>query len=133
MDGDRVVNTWKTPTLLPWRYGFASGGTPPVRIGALYWSFFHSYRVFAPARRRYYMGAYAFDAEPPFAVRHVSRTPLLAGTDAHPLALWQHRVVFPAGALFDAATDEWLATLGVNDCRCAWMKIPHRELQASVA
>lgn len=97
---------WDT-TAYTRRYGELRGGTPPVRVGAHYVSFFHSrthsqgLTATAPApvvanlkrmswlrqvnrwRRehfapvRYYGGVYAFAAEPPFAPVFIRPAPLL--------------------------------------------------------
>lgn len=132
--GEDVVQTWKTDMVPVWAYGRPSGGTPPVRVGNLYWSFFHSsQRVGTMDKKRYFMGAYAFDAKPPFQIRYMSKQPIMAGTRAHPVTLWHHLVVFPMGAIYDQITDEWLVTLGVNDCLNAWVRIPHQHLLQTVA
>ena len=79
------------------------------------------------------MGVYAFESKPPFRIKYMSKAPILAGTKAHPVTLWHHLVVFPTGAIYDTAKDEWLVTLGVNDCLNAWIKIPHGQLLETVA
>ena len=133
VEGNKVINTWETPTYPTWPFGPPHGGTPPVRVGDLYWSFFHSNHNFTPSHRRYFMGVYAFDAKPPYTVRYMSKLPFLSGTKSHPVTLWHHLVVFPAGALYDKEKDEWLVTFGVNDCASAWIKIPHSQLMRTVA
>lgn len=107
-----------------WTYGEQRGGTPPVRVGDEYFSFFHSSVAWMPPYRRYFAGCYAFSADPPYEVTGITSYPLLFGSkeDARvdgtgPL------VVFPCGALF--RNGEWLVTLGVNDCRSAWIRLSH--------
>ncbi len=133
VEGNQVVNRWDTETYPTWAYGTPSGGTPPVLIGDLYWSFFHSHQKFTANHRRYFMGVYAFESKPPFRIKYMSKAPILAGTKAHPVTLWHHLVVFPTGAIYDQSKDEWLVTLGVNDCLNAWIKIPHGQLLETVA
>lgn len=134
VEGEDVVTTHTTDTVHAWPFGTPHGGTPPIRIGDLYWSFFHSHQLFTPSHRRYFIGAYAFEAKPPFAVKYMSRCPFLGGTNAHPIAgdLWKHLVVFPAGSIYDQVKREWLLTFGVNDCDNAWIRIPHSELLQTV-
>jgi len=108
-----------------WRYGEPRGGTPPVRVGDEYFSFFHSSLPCRTRSRRYYAGAYAFKSEPPFEITRMSCVPLLFGSELDPLRRHLPYVVFPAGAFYEGGV--WTMAFGVNDCRCAWMRIPHFE------
>lgn len=113
-----------------WSKGQVRGGTPPFYVAAddLYWTFFHSSVDISPTppRRRYYMGAYAFESKPPFAMVRRTAKPILTGSDQDPRDEGAPLCVFPCGALLTGNT--WHVTLGVNDCNCAWMMIPHNEL-----
>lgn len=117
------------------KYGHPRGGTPPVRLGDEYWSFFHSstpwdeWNAVHPghARRRYHMGAYAFEAKPPFKITRFSRKPILTGSQKDPWSDGLPLVVFPCGALFESS-QTWYITMGINDCASAWISIPHEEL-----
>lgn len=113
-----------------WTKGIIRGGTPPVYVAddEMFWTFFHSSVELGPnpPRRRYYMGAYAFDSKPPFPIRYRSSIPLLVGNGKDHREPGAPLCVFPCGALLDR--DVWHVTLGVNDCACAWIKIPHAEL-----
>lgn len=113
-----------------WSKGTVRGGTPPVFIDGLYWTFFHSSIELGPTppRRRYFMGAYAFDPEAPFRILWRTSKPLLIGSDKDPRDMGAPLCVFPCGALIDNGM--WHVTLGVNDCACAWIKIPHKELES---
>lgn len=132
LERDSVQSVHVTKMPFMWPYGRPCGGTPPVEVDGLYWSFFHSFQLFTQNHRRYFAGAYAFDTKPPYTIRRFSRIPFLAGTKAHPVSLWHHLVVFPTGAIFDPETREWLMTMGVNDCRNAWIRIPHSELERTL-
>lgn len=114
-----------------WRYGLPRGGTPPVFVEAdgFFWSFFHSSLDISPTppRRRYYMGAYAFEAWPPFRCMMATMRPLLTGSSEDPREPSAPFCVFPCGALLDG--DTWTVSFGVNDCLCAWIKIPHQEIR----
>jgi predicted GH43/DUF377 family glycosyl hydrolase len=122
-----VAKEWITPGV-KWRYGKARGGTPPVLHDGIYWCFFHSVLEISQRapRRRYYMGAYSFSAKPPFRVLRWTRKPLLAGSESDPFGPDAPCCVFPCGAI--QKDGEWLVSLGVNDCRNAWIKIPHDDL-----
>lgn len=114
-----------------WTKGAVRGGTPPVFVESdnLYWTFFHSSVELGPTppRRRYFMGAYAFEPEPPFRIVLRTSKPLLTGSEKDPREPSAPLCVFPCGALLDNVT--WTVTFGVNDCACAWIKIPHEELR----
>jgi predicted GH43/DUF377 family glycosyl hydrolase len=115
------------PSSLNWQFGQMRGGTPPVRIGDEYWSFFHSSLEWADqSSRRYHMGAYAFEAKPPFKITRYTQMPILSGSSEDK---WQHPkpvCIFPCGARLDK--DNWTVTFGVNDLNCGIIEIPHKEL-----
>ena len=128
-----VVDEHKTFASLGWTLGDIRGGTPPVRVGDHYLSFFHSSMPWKKlprygVRRMYFAGAYLFEAKPPFQIVAATRTDkrLLSGTWNEPTAESVPAVVYPTGAILDG--NEWFITMGVNDCRCAWMKIPHERV-----
>jgi len=108
------------------KYGQPRGGTPPVLIGDEYWSFFHSSVLWKDPKRRYFMGAYAFEAKAPFRVTRMTRKPLLAGSQNDPWVEGQPLVVFPCGAIF--RNNQWFVSMGINDMASAWIEIPHDEL-----
>lgn len=111
-----------------WPWGEMRGGTPPVLIGDRYWTFFHSSTSWAETgSRRYHMGAYTFEAKPPFRKLSYSIRPIFSGSQydtwAHPKPL----VVFPLGSILKDG--RWAVTMGVNDLNCAIAEIPHSELE----
>lgn len=113
-----------------WRFGRIRGGSPPVRIDDEFLLFFHSSRPwvdeYGRGRRRYYMGALTMTVRPPFRLTSITPNPLLIGSHHDIRELSSPLVVFPCGAkLIDNA---WLVTMGINDERCGWIKIPHAEL-----
>lgn len=122
---------------IPWQYGEPRGGTPPVRVGDEYISFFHSSLPWQPPKRRYFMGAYTFSAKPPFEPLRSTRSPLLIGSEQDMRSLNSPLAVFPCGAIRLRYKDDpirfddidWLVTLGLNDEHCAWIKIPYAELK----
>ncbi len=104
-----------------WKYGHPRGGTCPIRIGKQYLSFFHSSLPWRGGKRRYYMGAYAFEAEPPFQITAVTPKPLLVGSQDDPWAEGKPLVVFPCAALHEFGV--WTISLGVNDLVSALARI----------
>jgi len=59
-----------------WIFGIPHGGTPPVKAGDLWVSFFHSYRTHKVHKRQYFVGAYAFDEK--MRVRMFTPWPIVA-------------------------------------------------------
>ena len=114
---------------LKWDYGIIRGGTPPVLTenGDEYLSFFHSSLPDEKYHRRYYMGAYTFEAQPPFKITRITRSPLLAGSAADVWSKDKPLVVFPCGSRLKGG--KWLVTMGVNDLTSAWIEIPHSDLE----
>lgn len=109
-----------------WNYGEIRGGTPPVRVDDLYWTFFHSSMPWQGPYRRYYMGALAFQATPPFTPVFITPEPMLIGS---PHDRWNQRkppCVFPCGAVLQNGS--WFITYGVNDLNCGWVEIPHKSV-----
>ncbi len=111
-----------------WPYGEIRGGTTPVRVGDLYFTFHHSSLPWKGRYRRYYAGCLAFDAKPPFTPRLITNEPLLIGSQNDRWSQRKPLVVFPCGALYKNET--WLVTLGVNDLISAWLELPHKDLFA---
>jgi predicted GH43/DUF377 family glycosyl hydrolase len=116
----------ETKNRLNWNYGDIRGGTPPVRVGDEYFTFFHSSLPWKRRQKRYYAGAYAFEAKAPFRITRITPLPLLAGSENDTRINHGPLVVFPCGALFE--NDGWTVTSGVNDEATAWTKIPHVDL-----
>lgn len=127
----------------PWSmnaYGLMRGGSPPVLLGKYYYVFFHSAVIEQeqPKRiRRYYMGCYVFDKDPPFRQRAITTHPLLVGSEEDGGTL---PVIFPGGAVYIPGPKEskgrwkgrdgkWLIVFGVNDYRSGWIEIPHKDLK----
>ena len=112
-----------------WSWGQPRGGTPPVRVGDEYFCFFHShYHCPKDPGRIYVMGAYSFEACPPFKVTRLTRLPLLQAPQL-PMterAANGHLVVFPCGAIHDA--ESWLVSYGENDMWCKLCKFKHDDL-----
>lgn len=79
-----------------WNLGEIRGGTPASLIDGEFLTFFHScFPAKTPKGRAYVMGAYTFDAAPPFSVRKVVSHPL--GTLSDYTEGNSPKVVFPGG------------------------------------
>jgi len=115
-----------------WFYGQRRGGSNPIRIGDEYFAFFHSSTPWWNGRRRYYMGAYAFEAKPPFRITRSSTIPMLYGSAHNRRVLEFPLVIFPGGSLYDAEKQEHFAVFGVNDFESGWIRIPHKDLLSTM-
>lgn len=115
---------------VPWACGQIRGGSNPVKKGGHYYSFFHSSLPWEGRRKRYYMGAYAFQSHPPFSITHMTPEPILAGSRHNTNILGGPLVVFPCGAVM--RDNQWIVTGGLNDEATFWIKIPHKELMAKM-
>lgn len=123
----QFVELWKTEwDSKIWGYGQVRGGTPPVFIDGLYYTFFHSSTPFSTHKRQYHLGCYAFEAKPPFAVKRITLEPLLTGSRFDGGLPAKPPCLFAGGALFEDGT--WLVVSGVNDIKCSYVYIPHSEL-----
>lgn len=89
-----------------WNWGALRGGSPALRIGDEYLAFFHSSKNLPTVHSKgktmlhYFMGAYTFSAEPPFAITRMSPGPLVGAHfyDGPAYKTWKPlRVVFPSG------------------------------------
>ncbi len=112
-----------------WKFGQHRGGTPPIKVGDEYFCFFHS-SLPIHGSRRYYMGAYAFEAKPPFKITRVTKKPILEGSLNDIKTTASPPVVFPCGSQFE--NGEWLVVGGMNDVKCFWIRIPHDNLLSSL-
>jgi hypothetical protein len=115
--------------LADWDYGTIRGGTPPIQTdeGSEYLSFFHSSLPDEKYHRRYYMGAYTFESQPPFRITRMTKEPLLAGSSQDAMSKDKPIVVFPCGSRLKCG--KWLVSMGVNDLSSAWIEIPHDDLE----
>lgn len=131
VDNGVAKDQWITyPQNLKWQHGRPRGGTPPVLVDDVWYSFFHSCVPWKQKRLQYYMGAYAFENKPPYRITAMSRTPLLAGTPNDPSMGEAHSVIYPTGAIME--NGKWLIVAGENDEGCIWMEIPHDTILRSM-
>ena len=126
-DGQAVGDVYKTDGI-KWKYGHIRGGSNAIRVGDEYISFFHSSVKVEPDTRRYYMGAYCFNAKPPFNATRMTDEPILIGSEEDGRFKGLPYVVFPCGAIL--SRNNFVVSLGVNDYKSAWIEIPVNELDS---
>lgn len=100
----------KTSSNINWPWGELRGGTPALVEGDEYLAFFHTYKDMATVHSNgkkishYFIGAYTFELNPPFAITRISSKPIVAkGFYTGPAyKTWKPlRVVFPMGYVAD--------------------------------
>jgi len=93
-----------------WNWGELRGGTPALMWDGQYLAFFHSYKNIATVQSggkimsHYFMGAYTFSKDPPFALKHISSQPIVGDKfyNGPMYKTWKPlRVIFPGGYIFD--------------------------------
>ena len=91
---------------IDWSWGELRGGTPALLVDGSYLAFFHSDKAMATVQsgekvmNHYFMGAYTFEAEYPFALTGISPHPIVARAfyEGPMYKTWKPlRVVFPGG------------------------------------
>lgn len=119
-----------------WKYGIIRGGTPPIKYGDNYLSFFHSakdVKYKGQDGKQYYMGAYLFEAKPPFRPLAITERPLITGEivdDNIPRLSNKIFVVFPSGVIRKG--DSHYVSFGYNDYRCRYVEITDDLLQSEL-
>jgi predicted GH43/DUF377 family glycosyl hydrolase len=124
-----------------WDWGELRGGTPALSIDdGQYLAFFHSAQEMASIQSEekmmlhYFMGAYMFSPEPPFAITQISPEPIVAnGFYSGPVYKSSQkpaRVVFPGGYIFNEDYI-WIA-YGRQDQEVWILKLDKKKLLASL-
>jgi predicted GH43/DUF377 family glycosyl hydrolase len=119
VDDDGFTLLHMDPRLLPWDFGEPRGGTPPVRVGDEYFSFFHS-----SLDGIYHAGFYAFEATEPYRVTRWPRLPCLSAKEEYCRGV--RKVVFPSGSIFNGS--EWWVSYGLNDLYSCVARFKHSSL-----
>ncbi len=110
LGADRCENYATSRGSIEWKWGTPRGGTPALLDGDHYIAFFHSSDSMATVHSggkkipHYFMGAYTFSAQPPFAITAISPEPIVGKNFYHgnSYKTWKPlHVVFPAGFVFD--------------------------------
>lgn len=121
-----------------WNLGDLRGGTPAIYVKELdaYLTFFHSclrYRerepktlkVHQPFSRIYYMGAYLFDAKPPFKILAYTPQPL-SYKDQYKKLNVNYHIIFPCGLL--EQEDRFLISAGIQDEKTEILSVKKADL-----
>ncbi len=128
-------------TPMPWeeKWGKIRGGTPALQLDSEYLAFFHSSFFRKPLQQCWVIGAVTFDKNPPFEMKSVSQTPLLAhGMYSTPYEFRFRkrlfRVAFPGGVVEAQRKNRTLFYLvyGENDSGIKVLAIDKKRLLASL-
>ncbi len=124
---------------IDWKWGELRGGTPALLDGKSYLGFFHSFLDMKSVQSKgqkishYFMGAYRFQPNYPFALTHISREPIIGTTFYNPpeYPTWKPlRAIFPGGLIFD---DQYIwVVYGRQDHECFVVKIDKERLMNSL-
>jgi predicted GH43/DUF377 family glycosyl hydrolase len=116
---ETIASSWAS---VQWAWGQLRGGTPALKVGDEYLSFFHSSKNMRTTHSagknitHYFMGAYTFSSEPPFKITRISSNPIVGKKfyNGPTYKTWKPlRVVFPCGFIPD---DKYLwVTYGRQD------------------
>lgn len=118
-----------------WKWGGMRGGTPPIKIGNDYLTFFHSSCQFASKasngkmKMHYFMGAYTFQDSPPFTIRKVSSFPIIAEGMYTPTS-FDMQVIFPMSCFIH--NNQVYLAYGKNDEEMWIAIIPTKQLLSSL-
>jgi predicted GH43/DUF377 family glycosyl hydrolase len=118
------------------QWGAIRGGTPARLVDQQYLAFFHS--SFKERGKIWYvMGAYTFEAKPPYKVTAISKYPILFdgiyNTKAENTAKKGLRCIFPAGFVEGFENEEvFYLSCGENDCATKIITISKRNLLSSL-
>lgn len=120
------------------KWGEISGGTPAKKIGDEYLGFFHSWFTDENRLVWYVMGAYTFNATPPFNLTGISKYPILfRGIYETPFtntASINKKIIFPSGFVLENQNDRELIHLacGENDCSVKIVTMDKEQLLKSM-
>ncbi len=110
----RLRNDCKTVALtekeIDWKWGELRGGAPAIRDGNHFFGFFHSWKDLKSVQSNgekiahFFMGAYLFEAEPPFEMTYISKEPIIGKSFYHSpdYETWKPlKGVYPGGMIFN--------------------------------
>jgi predicted GH43/DUF377 family glycosyl hydrolase len=125
VDGDHTAAVGQTDSpVVGWVGGHLRGGAPPVLVDGEWWHWFHGAKEEGEPNRRYSVGVYTFDPEPPFKIRRWLNHPVAWASESDWHASGNYcRVAFPGGAVLDRG--RWHVSVGVHDRWCELWSWPH--------
>ncbi len=141
LDGTGICDTVAyTESTISWDWGILRGGTPALIEKEGYLAFFHSSIVMESTHSsgkqmaHYFIGAYLFAPEPPFAILKISPKPIIGKnfySGARYKPYWQPiRCVFPCGYISD---DQYIwITYGRDDHESWIVKLDKKGLLNSL-
>lgn len=117
LDGEDY-SEWTSPAMT-WAFGDVRGDSAPLpfKEGTLI-RFFHSVQRYKSGMHRYHIGVCLIESRPPFTMQAITKAPLFSGvpdTASNDCPHYKPDVVFCCGAIQQG--DNYLLSLGVNDCR----------------
>lgn len=124
--------------LWPGKWGEIRGGTPAKKIGDEYLGFFHSSFKDENGLLWFTMGAYTFEATPPFRLTGISKHPILFknmfDTPATHTAPTDKRVIYPGGFVYDTTDgkERIHVACGENDCGIKLVTMDLKKLKKSL-
>lgn len=130
-----TIATTVSPFIWVWGSGRIYGGTPALKVDDTYLAFFHSSCKVNTLQTgdyeawHYFMGAYLFNGQPPFAITKVSPQPII-GKGLYDNPLLYKRVIYPGGYIMDDH-NIWIA-YGREDCECWILKLNKKGLLDSL-
>lgn len=128
----------ETKPSIRWNYGTMRGSSIPQLVDGDYLSFFHSGIVTSSASSEgrelwhYFMGAYLFSSEPPFYIKKISPSPIIA-PEFYTYSSYSKRVIYPGGYVVDGSTlylaygkddsEIWIATIDLNELKKSMVEV----------
>ena len=124
------------PLAWPLKWGEIRGGTPAKKIGNEYLGFFHSCFTEENGLVWFTMGAYTFEANPPFRLTGISKHPILFrgifDTPVSHTAPIDKRVIYPGGFIFEKEKELVHVACGENDCGIKIVTMDLKKLKESL-
>lgn len=121
------------------KWGKLRGGTPAQKVDGEMLAFFHSaFRDHLTNTMWYVMGAYTFEAEPPFRIKSISKAPILfKGIYDTPHTNGANRFlrcIFPSGFVRESREEKEVfhVSCGENDCATKIVTIDKEELMKNM-
>jgi hypothetical protein len=129
LEGEKVTKVYKSECP-PCNFGEPRGGTSPVLYQGKLLRFFHAMQRNEKSDLwwTYHVGAMLVEPTPPFKVVAISKHPIYSGTEEYVSGhkYWKPRVAIPYGVIETGYG--WDVSLGINDFRCATLKVGASDL-----